>query len=148
MAASDSPVKMPELHLTPETDRGVELDKGMKQVMSLLTAYCGEQRVTLRATDRGILFVTTPQIVDIIHVNGVATFFTYQGNNLVCSEVMIMSHPENALTVWVRPHKVAANDNAWPLAPKEVLNVSITNLNMLHILFGNETDTAIIAYTM
>lgn len=139
---------MPELNLIPETDRGIELDKGMKQVMSLLTAYWREQRVTLQASPSGILFVTQPQINDIIHVNGVAVTFTYQGNDVACSEVMVMSHPDNALTVWVRPHKIATANNAWPLDPKDSVGVGITNLNMLHILFGNETDTAIIAYTM
>ena len=39
MGLNDSPVKMPELNVIPETDRGIELDKGMKQVMSLLTAF-------------------------------------------------------------------------------------------------------------
>jgi len=148
MDGNNSPVKMPELNLIPESERGIELDKGMKQVMSLLTAYWREERVTLKASEGGILFVTSPQIKDIIHVNGVAVTFTYQGDNISCSEVMVMSHPDNVLPVWVRPHKIAAANNAWPLEPKDSVGVSITNLNMLHILFGNITDTAIIAYTI
>ncbi|GAG82161.1 unnamed protein product, partial [marine sediment metagenome] len=53
MGLNDSPVKMPELNLIPESERGIELDKGMKQVMSLLTAYYRERRVTLQATPSG-----------------------------------------------------------------------------------------------
>ena len=148
MDGHDSPVKMPELNVIPESERGIELDAGMKQVMSLLTAYWREERVTLRASQGGILFVTSPQIRDIIHVNGVAVTFKYQGDNIACSEVMIMSHPDNLLTVWVKPHAPALATNAWPLEPKEVINISITNLSMLNLLFGNVTDKAIIAYTM
>jgi len=148
MAGNDSQVKMPELHLPPETERGIELDAGMKQVMSLLRAYWREQRVALRCSADGILFVTEPQIRDIIHVNGIATLFTYQGDNIACSEVMVMAHPDNLLTAWVRPHKIATVNNAWPLDPTDVKKVGITNLSMLHLLFGNATDIAIIAYTM
>jgi len=148
MDGHDSPVKMPELNVIPETERGIELDKGMKQVLSILTAYWREERVTLKASQGGILFVTSPQIRDIIHVNGIATYFTYQGDNIACSEVMVMSHPENVLRVWVKPHVPALATNAWPLDPKDSVGVGITNLSMLNLLFGNETDTAIIAYTM
>jgi len=148
MGLNDSPVKMPELNLIPETDRGIELDKGMKQVMSLLTAYCGEQRVALRCSQNGILYVTSPQIKDIIHVKGVAVTFKYQGDNIACSEVLVMGHPDNIATVWVKPHAPALGTNAWPLAKNDVVGLGITNLSMLNLLFGNDTDTAIIAYTM
>lgn len=148
MAGNDSPVKMPELNLIPEAERGIKLDEGMKQVMSLLTAYWREKRVTLKASEGGILYVTQPQVSDIIHVTGIATLFTYQGDDVACSEVMVMSHPDNVLSLWVRPHKIAAANNAWPLDPKEVINLGITNLSMLNLLFGNETDIAIIAYTI
>ena len=148
MGVNDSPVKMPELNLIPETDRGIELDKGMKQVMSLLTAYWHEKRVTLKATPSGSLFVSSPQIGDIIHVPATGNDFEYQGDNISCSEVLVMAHPANGGTIWVRSHKIATVDNAWPLAKNDVVNCSITNLNMLHILIPVNTERAIIAYTM
>lgn len=148
MGANDSPVKMPELHLIPETDRGIELDAGMKQVMSLLTAYWREKRVTLQGTPSGSLFVSSPQIADIIHYPAAGNNDLYQGANIACSEVMVMGHPSNGDVIWVRSHKVATVDNAWPLLKYDVVSFTITNLSMLHILIPVTTERAIIAYTI
>ena len=147
MGLNDSPVKMPELNLIPESERGIELDKGMKQVMALLTAYWREQRVTLRSTPSGALFVTNPQIKDIVHVLADEANYVYQGDDIACSEVMIMGHPSNGDTIWVRPHKIATVNNAWPLLKYDVMSFTITNLSMLHILIDTDTERAIVAYT-
>ena len=148
MVNPDSPVKMPELNLIPETDRGIELDKGMKQVMSLLTAYWREQRIALQSTPGGSLFVSSPQLSDIIHYPAADNDDLYQGDNIACSEVMVMAHPANGNTIWVRSHKIATVDNAWPLLKYEVMSFTITNLSMLHILIPVITERVIIAYTM
>lgn len=148
MGINDSPVKMPELNLIPETDRGIELEKGMKQVMSLLTAYWREQRVTLSATPSGMLFAGSSQLADIFHIPATDTNFVYQGDNIACSEVMVMGHPSNDHSIWVRSHTAATIDNAWPLLKKEVVSFTITNLSMLHILIPTNTERAIIAYTI
>jgi len=148
MGNPDGPVKMPELHLIPEADRGIEVDAGMKQVMSLLTAYWREKRVTLQATPSGMLFVGSSQLADIFHVPATDTDFVYQGDNIACSEVMVMGHPQNGDTIWVRSHKVATVDNAWPLLKYDVVSFTITNLSMLHILIPVNTQKAIIAYTI
>jgi len=148
MGLNDSPVKMPELNLIPETERGIELDKGMKQVMSLLTAFWREQRVTLKSTPSGSLFTCSSQLGDIFHVPAVGNDFEYQGEDIACSEVMVMGHPANGNTIWVRPHKIATVDNAWPLLKYDVVSYTITNLSMLHILIPVDTERAIIAYTI
>jgi len=147
MGVNDSPVKMPELNLIPERERGIELDAGMKQVMALLTAYWREQRVTLRSTPSGALFTTTPQIKDIFHVPAGENNYVWHGDNIACSEVMVMGHPSNGDTIWVRPHKIATVNNAWPLLKNDVMSFTITNLNMLHLLIATLTERAIIAYT-
>jgi len=141
-------VKMPELNLIPEVDRGIELDPGMKQVMSLLTAYWKERRVTLQSTPSGMLFVGSTQIADIFHVPAAGDGDVYQGDDIACSEVMVMGHPQNGNTIWVRPHKIATVNNAWPLLKYDVVSFTITNLNMLHILIETDTERAIIAYTI
>lgn len=148
MANPDSPVKMPELNLTPESERGIELDPGMKQVMSLLTAYWREQRVTLKATPSGALFVCSSQLQDIFHITAGAGNYKYQGDDIACSEVLVMGHPSNGDTIWARPHKIATVNNAWPLLKYDVINFTITNLNMLHITIPVITQQAIIAYTV
>ncbi len=148
MDGYNSPVKMPELNLIPESERGIELDAGMKQVMSLLTAYWREHRVTLQATPSGMLFVGSSQVGDMFHVLATAPNHKYQGNNIQCSEVMVMGHPSNGNTIWVRPHKIATTDNSWPLLKYDVMSFTITNLSMLHILIETDTERAIVAYTI
>jgi len=133
--------------LIPESERGIDLDRGMKQVMSLLTAYWREQRVTLRSTPSGALFVTNPQIKDIFHIPAGEDNAVWQGDDIACSEVMIMGHPSNGDTIWVRPHKIATVNNSWPLLKYDVMSFTITNLSMLHLLIETVTERAIIAYT-
>lgn len=148
MGNPDGPVKMPEFNVIPETDRGIELEKGMKQVMSLLTAYWREKRVTLQATPSGMLFVGSSQVGDIFHELAITPNHLYNGANIACSEVMVMGHPSNGNTIWARTHKVATVDNAWPLLKKEVISFTITNLNLLHIRIVTDTERAIILYTV
>ncbi|KKN03555.1 hypothetical protein LCGC14_1106470 [marine sediment metagenome] len=148
MAGNDSPVKMPELNLTPESERGVDLDVGMKQVMAVLTAYFQDKRVTLRASPGGVLYVCNSELGDIFHVPATSGNFLYTGGDIQCSEVMVMGHPDNTGKVWAKSKVVATVDNAWPLAAGEVIKFSITNLNMLRLLIVTNTEKAIIAYTM
>lgn len=148
MDGPDSPVKMPELNVIPETDRGIELDAGMKQVMSLLTAYWREERVTLRATPSGVLFVASSQVGNIFHVLATGNNHLYQGSNIACSEVMVMGHPSNGDTIWVRTESQADTDNSWPLLKKEVVSFTITNLSLLRIRIVVDTERAIILYTI
>lgn len=148
MAGENSPVKMPEMQLVPEVDRGVELDAGMKQVLALLTAYWGEKRVALASSPSGVLFVSSAQIVDIYQVADTGGNYEYQGPDALCSEVMVMGHPAASGTIWAQVHKLATTTNAWPVAKKEVVSFTITNLNMLHLLIPTANDRAIIAYSV
>jgi len=148
MGNPDSPVKMPEFNVIPESERGIELDKGMKQVLALLTAYWKEKRVTLRCSPGGILFVSSSQVGDIFTVLATSINYLYQGIDLQCSEVMVMAHPSNSDVIWVRTHKQADTDNSWPLYKKEVVSFTITNLSLLRIRIVADTERAIILYTV
>jgi len=148
MGNPDSPVKMPELNLIPESERGIKLDAGMKQVTSLLTAYHGEKRVTLRASAGGILYVSSSAVGDIFHVTADQNNYLYQGGNVQCSEVMVMGHPSNGDTIWVRTGSQADTTNSWPLLLKEVVSFSISNLNLLRIRIVADTERAIVLYTL
>lgn len=141
-------MRCPELDLSPQLSGAVQLSENMQQVLSLNTAFWRNQRVVLKASPTGVLFTCSPQLEDIIHVTGVGADDLYQGDNIKCSEVMVMGHPDNTGNVWVRTKAVATVDNAWPLAAKEVMGFSITNLNMLHLLIKLDTERAIIAYTL
>jgi len=148
MGGNDSPVKMPEHNLIPASQQGIELDAGMKQVLSILTAYSQEKRVTLKASPGGILYVCNSEVGDIFHVVATGNNHLYQGGDVQCSEVMVMGHPDNGDTIWVRTHKQADTNNSWPLLKKEVVSFSITNLSLLRIRIVADTEQAIILYTI
>lgn len=148
MTSIGMPLHIPELDLKPEPAGGIQLSEDMQQVLALLTGFWHNKRVLLKASPSGVLFVTSPQIKDTFHVTAATANFVYQGENVKCSELMIMGHPDNTGRVWVKPNATATTANAWPLNKGDVVGLSITNLNMLNLLIVTDTDKAIIAYTL
>lgn len=146
MSRIGRPMKVPELDLQPELTGGIELSDNMQQTLALVTAFWRNQRVVLRASPTGALFTTSPQLQDIFHATADEANYVYQGSNKPCSELLVMGHPDNNGKVWVRSHTVATVNNAWPLDAGEVIDLSVTNLNMLHLLIVEDTEIAIIAY--
>ena len=141
-------MQCPELDIMPKPEGGIQLSDNMQQTLALLTAFWHNQRVVLKASPTGVLFNTSPPLEDIFHVLATTGDFAYQGDNVPCSEVMVMGHPDNTGNVWVRTKVAATVDNAWPLAAKEVIGFSVTNLNMLHLLIVTDAEKALIAYTL
>ena len=130
-----------------ETERGVILDKGMKQVLALLAAYYRERRVMLRASPSGVLSVASAKIKDIIHVTDANPNYKYNGGNIQCTEALVLAHPENTGRIWARPYVEATVNNAWPLDACCYFGFTIDNLNELHILIPTADDVAIISYS-
>jgi len=143
-----TPLKVPELNLSPEPEGGIVLSKDMQQVLSLLTGYWQNKRLLLKSSPSGVLFTSSPQLNDIYHVPGVGANFEYKGSDIPCTEILVMGHPTNTGNIWVKPNAVATVDNAWPLAKSEVLNISLTNLSILNILIVVDGEKAIVAYTL
>ena len=143
-----NPMPCPELDLRPEPTGGIELTESMQQVLAALTGFWHNRRLLLKASPSGVLFVCSPQVKDIFHVTATAGNYTYQGDNVECSEVLIMGHPSNTGKVWVKPHGTATDANGWPLDKGDALTLGITNLNMLNLLIVTNGEKAIIVYTM
>jgi len=143
-----NPMAVPELDLRPEPAGAIQLTEDMQQVFALLAGYWRNKRVLLKASPSGVLFVTSPQVKDIFHITAVGANYTYQGENIECSEVLVMGHPDNTGRVWVKTNATASTDNAWPLNAGDVVGLGITNLNMLNLLIVVDTEKAIIAYTL
>ncbi len=148
MKTIGTPMQCPELDIMPKLEGGIQLSNNMQQTLALLTAFWHNQRVVLKASPTGVLFTTSPELEDIIHVPGVGVNYEYQGPNIKSSEVMVMGHPDNTGNIWVRTKAVATINNAWPLAAKEVMGFTVTNLNMFHALIVVAGEKAIIAYTL
>lgn len=141
-------MQCPELDITPKPEGGIQLSDNMQQTLALLTAFWHNQRVVLKASPSGVLFTTSPQLEDIIHVPAGTGDFAYRGPDLKISEVMVMGHPDNTGNIWARSKVAATVNNAWPLAAKEVMGFTITNLNMLRLMIKVNGEKAIIAYTL
>ena len=147
MNTINTPMKIPELDLKPEPTGGIHLHENMQQALSLLTAFWRNKRVLLKASPSGILSVASARIDNIKHYTGVGANDTQTGDDVRCTEVMVMGHPDNTGNVWVRPDKTATVDNAWPLAAKEAIGFTIDNLKQLNMLFVVDGEKIIVSYT-
>lgn len=147
----NKPMGFPGLNLQPPITGKVKLSPDMQQTLALLCALGETQRVTLKASETGILLVGEPVIKDIVFVTGAipggGSYSLAQGPNIPCSSVMIMGHPYNGDKVWVRPYAACDDTHKWPLDAKEVVGFSVDNLNRLYFLFDQDGEHAIITYT-
>jgi len=143
-----NPMAVPELDLRPEPAGAIQLTEDMQQVFALLAGYWKNKRVLLKASSLGVLFVSSPQLTDIFHVTAPSDNYAYQGEDIACTDVLVMGHPDNVGTIWARPHTPAAITNAWPLLKKESIDFTLSGLTQLHLLFTTSGDKAIIAYTI
>ena len=144
----NKPMGVPELNLKPPIDGKVRLSEDMQQTLALLTAYGINQRKLLRASESGVLHVASARIKDIKHYTGVGANDTQTGDNVSCTECLVMGHPDNTGKVWVRPDKTASVDNAWPLAKSEVVGFTLDNLKQLNMLIVVDGEQVIVAYTI
>lgn len=143
----NKPMDVPELNLKPPIDGKVRLSADMQQTLALLTAYGDNARKLLRASESGVLNTTSARIKDIVHYTGSGANDTQTGDNISCTECMVMAHPDNTGVIWVRPDKTATVDNAWPLAKGEVVNFTLDNLKQLNMLIVTDGEKVIVAYT-
>lgn len=146
MARIGIPLKVPELLLTPEPEGGIELSNQMQQVLSLLTAFSKNRRIVIKASPIGALRVTSARIIDVKHFTADGDADTQQGDDVPCSEVMCMGHPDNSGKVWVRSLATATTSNSWPLGAGEVVNISVDNFRDLQMLIASDTEKLIVAY--
>ena len=147
MANIGKPMDVPELNIKPPITGKVRLSEDMQQTLALLTAYCENKRVTLKASESGVLNVASAKIKDIVHIEGVGANSEKTGSDTPCTECLVMAHPNNTGLVWVRPYKTATVNNAWPLAKSEVVSFTLNNLKQLNALIVVAGEKLIVAYT-
>ncbi len=146
MTRIGTPLKVPELNLQPEPEGGLQLSDDMQQALSLLTAFSKNRRILLRASPVGALRTTSARLIDVLHFTGSGANDTQNGNDIPCSEVLCMGHPDNTGKVWVRSMVVATTANAWPLGAGEIYNISVDNLRDLQMLIVEDGEKLIASY--
>jgi len=149
----NKPMGLPELNLQPPITGKVRLSEDMQQTLALLCAQGGSQRTLLRASESGVLQTINPRIKDLWGATSTGAASTKQGSDIKCNEVMILGHPDNDTTIWVRPYSVYVplGDNAniaWPVIANGVVSFTVSNLNQIWFYFVGATDKVIVAYTM
>lgn len=147
----NKPMDIPELNLQPPITGKVKLSPDMQQTLALLCAMGNSERIMLRASVEGVLLTGEPVINDVVVLTGAVvapeTDSLAQGDNIPCSQAMIMAHPENTDTVWVRPYAKPEDTHKWPLESGDVVKFAVDNLNRLHFLFDTDAERVTIAYT-
>jgi len=147
MSVIKKPMNIPELNLYPPMDAGLRLSDDMQQTLAQLTGYDVNTRKLLRCSASGILSIASPRLIDIKHYTRTAIDNPIQGDDILCTEVLVLAHPDNAGRVWVRSGGVAGTTNSWPLAAGAVIGFSVDNLNQLKIHFPVQDEILIVAYT-
>ena len=143
----NKPMTIPELNLKPPIDGKVRLSEDMQQTLALLCAMGISKRIPLVCSESGVFNVAEPRIKDVKHYTGVGANDTQTGDNVACTECLVMGHPDNTGTVWIRPYKTASVDNAWPLAAWDIQRFTLDNLKQLNMLMVVDGDIVIVAYT-
>ena len=135
------------LGLKPPIDKAVRLSEDMQQTLATIVAYGIDERKVLRASESGVLNVTSARIKDIEHYTGSGANDTQSGKDIECTECMVMGHPDNGSKIWVRPGVTATVNNAWPFDANDVVNITLDNLKQLQILFVGDGEKAIVGYS-
>lgn len=143
----NKPMDVPELNLQPPITGKVRVSEDMQQTLALLCAYVNNKRVTLKASELGVLNTTSREIKDIKVFKATAGTKQFQGGDIPCTEIVAIAGLSNGDRAWVRPYKVADDTNAWPLDKGEVFGFTISNLNQLHVTIQTADDIVVVAYT-
>ena len=142
----NKPMSIPGLNLRPPIEGKVRLSTDMQQTLALLAAYGINKRIVLRGSELGVLNVTSARIKNIVHYTRSGVTEEIQGDNVTCSEVIVIGHPDNTGKIWVRTDVVATVDNAVPLDAKDRVGFSINNLAELQLFVAVDEETAIVMY--
>jgi len=113
----------------------------------VLSAYVEHQRRFLQCSESGVLSIASARLKDIFHVTATSDNFVWQGDNIICSELLVIGHPDNTGKVWVRGDIPATIDNSLPLFAGDSTVFSLNNVKSLHILIEKDTEKVIVGFT-
>jgi len=142
-----TPLITPDITTKPPLDGKQQISADIQQSLALLCGHFDSVRKMLTCLPSGVLCVASNVLADVIHVTATGTNFAYQGEDIPCSEVIIVGYPTNTGLVWVRRDTAAAITNAYPLDSLDHLKITLTNLNHLRLLIAVSGEKAIILYT-
>ncbi|GAI54694.1 unnamed protein product, partial [marine sediment metagenome] len=80
----NKPMDIPELNLQPPITGKVKLSEDMQQTLALLCTYVNNKRVTVKASESGVLQTVNPRIKGIWGAESGGAGSTKQGDNIPC----------------------------------------------------------------
>lgn len=147
MPEINKPMGVPELNLQPPITGKVRLSEDMQQTLALLVTYTDNKRILLPTSQSGVLSVGEPTIKDIIILTSAAVSGKGKGDDIPCSQVMVMAHPDNTDLSWVRPYAECSDTHKWPLEACDFIKFAVDNVNQVYFLCDTAEERIIIAYT-
>jgi hypothetical protein len=148
MAKIGLPISDTSLRVSPSLGPQPTMDERLQQAVALLLGYAKGERVPIVCSPSGILATAGPALTDVLHYTSTAPNEAKQGDNIACTEILCMAHPDNAGRLWVRTRKTAAANNAFPLDKGDVIGFSVENLAELRALTIATGDTLIVGYSL
>ena len=146
MPAITKPLPFPELKSKPELPASIRISDDMQQTLALLAGYDGLQRKLIEVTSNGVLVTASIRPKAVINITGVGANDDWQGNDIKCSEVKVISNKNNASLVWVNVDAVAAADTGEPLDSGDYLVWGMETLANLHIHIVGDGEKVIVTY--
>jgi len=114
----------------------------------VIAAYVDHKKRLLQCSESGVLYIASARLKDTFHVTATSDDFVYQGSHVVCSELLVIAHPDNVGRIWVRSDIPATTDNSTPLNAGDSIVFSLDTVKSLHILIEKNTDVAIVNITV
>ncbi len=148
MAKMTMPMARDQAGLRPPLPSQIPVNDELRQTLALLFALANSERTTLKCSPSGILYTTSPRLVDVFHWLAAAPNAVKQGDDIVCTEVLCMAHPDNTGRIWVRTKTAAASNNAFPLDKGDPIGFAVENLSELQALIVTNGDTLIVGYSL
>ena len=124
-----------------------KMSEDLQQTVALLVGWDGATRRLIGVSPSGVLYVASPRVKGILNILADQTSYTWQGADILTSEVLIRAKPTNSGRIWVNVGAAGAVDTGYPLDSGEWVRFSINNLHSLHLFIAVDTERAIVIYT-
>ena len=148
MPTTQLPMGSERLGIRPPLASQIPVAEQVVQTLAQLLGHHQGNRIVLQASPSGILYVASPYLADVVHFTGVGANDTQQGNNVACTEVVCIGHPDNTGKVWVRTKQVATVNNAIPLDAGDIVGFSVENMSDLQMLIVVAGEKLIVGYSL
>lgn len=136
-----------DLPIKPPLKGRPRISEDIQQSMSSIVGWDGLTRRLLKCSPSGILYTSPPSVRGILNITADQDNYTYQGEGIDTSEILVSAHPLNAGDVWVNVGVAASVDNGYYLDASDWISLGISNLKSLNLFVTDNTDKVIVIYS-